>query len=116
MATVEVKANRFDSVVNPLYPSNKLVARVTRSYSNITIGPDGYTLLDTITGMASATGATYVSDYTFISMCIQSFNTGNIYGLARGSDPDRIYAIGKPNSTVTFGAQYFFLNSEPNRA
>lgn len=116
MATGTINADRFETVVKPLYPSNKLFARVTRNYSNITIGPNGYTLIDTITGMASATGATYVSAYTFIEMCIQSFNTGNIYGLARGSDANKIYALGKPNSTVTFGVQYFFLNSEPDRA
>lgn len=29
----------------------------------------------------------------------------------RGSTADNIYAIGKPNATVSFGVQYFFMNT-----
>ena len=52
----------------------------------------------------------FLNDYYLVSMMIQSFNDGNIYGLARGSDAGNIYAIGKPSATITFHVQYFFLN------
>ncbi len=111
MATGTINNDRFYTVVNPVDSTKKLIHRITKQYASTTFGVTGYATLDTIHNITTGAGSGYLDNYTFIGMMIQGFGTGDVYGLARGSDPNNIYAIGKPNATVTFSVQYFFANS-----
>ena len=101
----------LSSVLNPVSNTRPFFARVTRKYSNKTIGSNGYLQIDTISTIATERDISFINGYALISMMIQSFNSGDIYGLARGSDTGKIYIIGKANATVTFNVQYFFANN-----
>ena len=101
----------LETILATISSGSKLFLRGRIQYTNITFGSTGYASIDTIPSIATALGVSKINSYNLVSMMIQGFNDGNVYGIARGSAMENIYAIGKPNATTTFGVQYFFVNS-----
>lgn len=114
--SVDALSGKFTTIINPVNLTNNLITRVTRQYTNIVIGQDGYTNIDMIyPNMTNAFNVPYFSEATLGSMNIAGFSKGDVYGVCRGSDANKIYAIGKPNATVSFNVMYFFFNSVPTK-
>ena len=92
---------------------SRLLIRVYKTYNNITLGSDGYTLLDTTSGVVTNYNGNVDSCY-LIGITIAGFETANVYNVVRGSSTENIYLLGKPNSTVGYvRVFYFFMNTAP---